>query len=537
MKKILSLLLIFPLILISLSCSQGKFDPFDEQAGLSISNLKDSVIKNVKEEKKLAKSEKEKSEAPIPNASKLIMAPPPPAIGGEKTVSFSVTDQVPLKDVLIELGRMAQIDVDLDPNISGGVILNAKNRPLKEIIDRIANLGNLRYSYQNGVLHFEKDTPFMKNYFVDYLSGGSLWTDVETNIAAILKTGTSSSSTGSDSSDKNSSSDKTSSDKSSSDKSSSKTEIASSFTSNKSAGIISIYATEKQHASVTKYLADVEKSASAQVLIEAKVVEVKLTDVYKTGVDWTLLGKNGTLTTANGYTAGGPLGYVATGVMNSDLNTSISALETFGSTRTLSSPRLHAINNQKATLNFADKLVYFTVVQSQSSSSNGSSTSIVATTKTSTKNEEKVGVQLDITPSINLRTNEITMNIRPQLSVRSEWVVDPASPTDNTGKVTIENKVPVIQTRDLTTVAKIQSGNVFVIGGLMKESTSDTDSGIPFLGRIPIIGWFFKSVSKDSAITETVIFIKATIVKSGSAADKIDRDMQNKFDTNRRKFF
>jgi MSHA biogenesis protein MshL len=536
MKKILSLLLIFPLTLISLSCSQGKFDPFDEQAGLSISNLKDGVMKNVKEEKKLAKSEKEKSEAPIPNASKLIMAPPPPAIGGEKTVSFSVTDQVPLKDVLIELGRMAQIDIDLDPNISGGIILNAKNRPLKEIIDRITNLGNLRYSYQNGVLHFEKDTPFIKNYFVDYLSGGSLWTDVETNIAAILKTGTSSSSTSSsstsDNSDKNSSSDKTSS-----DKNSSKTEITSSFTSNKSAGIISIYATEKQHASVTKYLSDVEKSASAQVLIEAKVVEVKLTDVYKTGVDWTLLGKNGTLTTANGYTAGGPLGYVATGVMNSDLNTSISALETFGSTRTLSSPRLHAINNQKATLNFADKLVYFTVVQSQSSSSNGSSTSIVATTKTSTKNEEKVGVQLDITPSINLRTNEITMNIRPQLSVRSEWVVDPASPTDNNGKVTVENKVPVIQTRDLTTIAKIQSGNVFVIGGLMKESTSDTDSGVPFLGRIPIIGWFFKSVSKDSAITETVIFIKATIVKSGSPADKIDRDMQNKFDTNRRKFF
>ncbi len=489
-------------------------------------------MKNVAEEKKLAKSEKEKSEAPIPSASKLIMAPPPPAIGGEKTVSFSVTDQVPLKDVLIELGRMAQIDVDLDPNISGGVILNAKNRPLKEIIDRIANLGNLRYSYQNGVLHFEKDTPFMKNYFVDYLFGGSLWTDVETNITAILKTGAPSSSTSSDSSDKNSSSDKTSS-----DKNSSKTEIASSFTSNKSAGIISIYATEKQHSSVTKYLADVEKSASAQVLIEAKVVEVKLTDVYKTGVDWKMLGKANNLTTTNGYTAGGPLSYVATEVMGGDLTASISALETFGSTRTLSSPRLHAINNQKATLNFADKLVYFTVVQSQSSSSNGTSTSIVATTKTSTKNEEKVGVQLDITPSINLRTNEITMNIRPQLSVRSEWVVDPASPTDNNGKVTVENKVPVIQTRDLTTIAKIQSGNVFVIGGLMKESTSDTDSGIPFLGRVPIIGWFFKSVSKDSSITETVIFIKATIVKSGSTADKIDRDMQNKFDTNRRKFF
>jgi type II secretory pathway component GspD/PulD (secretin) len=54
---------------------------------------------------------------------------------------------------------------------------------------------------------------------------------------------------------------------------------------------------------------------------------------------------------------------------------------------------------------------------------------------------------------------------------------------------------------------------------------------------MPIIGWFFKSVSKENTVTETVIFIKATIVKSSSQVDKVDRDIQEKFDTNRREFF
>ena len=74
--------------------------------------------------------------------------------------------------------------------ISGGIIVNAKNRPLKEVIDRIATLGNLRYSYKNGVLYFESDTAYTKNYFVDYLFDGKLWSDVETNITSILKSNT-----------------------------------------------------------------------------------------------------------------------------------------------------------------------------------------------------------------------------------------------------------------------------------------------------------------------------------------------------------
>ncbi len=495
--------------------------------GLTREEAFNTVMNNggssVRKKSDKADPSKTPSEVPVPKMSKLIVSPPPPVIGGDKIISFSVTDQVPLKDVLIEFGRMVQIDVDLDPGISGSIILNAKNRPLKEVIDRIATLGRLRYSYKNGVLHFENDTPYSKNYFVDYLSGGTLWTDVETNIPAVLAAEGSG----------------LSSDPSSDSSPGSIDTGAASFTSNKSAGIITVVGTDKQHRAIAKYLEDVQKYSSAQVLIEAKVIEVSLTKEYSAGVQWGS-GDGGAFSLTNGYASGGALDVVFKTIGTTDLSLSISALEKFGVTKTISSPRIHAINNQKATLNFTDKLVYFQVQQTQSNTSTtGGGTALVASTISSTKLEESVGVTLEIVPSINLKTSEITMGIKPTLSVLSEYITDPASPTaltDAAGKRVV-NKVPVIQSRTLDTSVKIQSGNILVIGGLMKDESSSTDSGVPFVERIPVLGWLFKSMSRGSGVTETVIFIKATIINSGAPTKKIDRDIQKNFDPSKRAYF
>ena len=494
-KKILCFSLALSLPIFLPSCSGGRIDPFDLDTGTTRQEAFDTVLKNRDDEKKSNKASENKSpkETPIPKLSKLIVSPPPPVVGGDKVISFSVTDQVPLKDVLIEFGRMVKIDVDIDPTISGGIILNAKNRPLKEVIDRIATLGNLRYSYNNGVLRFENDNPYTKNYFVDYLADGNVWTDVEANLTAILGTA---------------------------------------FTPNKSAGIIAVYATDKQHQKVVQYLADVDKYASAQVLIEAKVIEVNLTKEYSTGINWSRAGDSFSMT--NGYSAGGAANLIIT---TGELTASISALEKFGTSKTISSPRISAINNQKATLNFTDKLVYFKVEQTQTTTA--STSAINTTTRTSTKLEESVGILLEITPSINLKTREITMNVKPKLSVFNSWVLDPASPqdlTDTNGDKYV-NQVPVIQSREIETSAKVQSGNVLIIGGLMKDESSSADSGVPLLGRIPVLGWLFKSMSRSSGVTETVIFIKATIINSGTPANKVDRDIQNNFDPNKRKYF
>lgn len=492
---------VFPL----LSCSQGTIDPVDLSTGTSRKEYRKLLTRDrLKEKQKKASFKKQISKHPIPKISKLIIAPPPPAIGGEKRISFSVTDQAPLKDVLVELGRVANIDIDVDPSISGGVIINAKNKPLKEIIDRIATQGGLRYSFKNGVLYFQSGKSYPKNYHVDYLKDGSVWTDVETNISSLLAITQPNGAEG----------DST---------------PTASFTSNKSAGIITLYASEKQHRLIEDYLQEVEKYASAQVIIEAKIVEVTLKDEFKTGIAW---GRGETDFTGGGFDGSQPITFITNSLFGKkNLNLSISALEQFGTTKTLSSPRLHAINNQKAKLNFSDKLVYFQIENNQQVTVTTGSTPANTQTLTSSKQEENVGVELEITPAINLDTREIIMNIKPKVSVKSDDVIDPASPSG------IDNNVPVIQTREIDTIAKIKSGNIFVIGGLMKETASNSEQGVPFLQRIPILGWLFKSINKDSTITETVIFIKATIVNSSSSASGIDRKLQDSLDPNKRRFF
>ncbi|MFM7619997.1 MAG: type II secretion system protein GspD [Alphaproteobacteria bacterium] len=506
------------------SCRVADIDPFDFKSKLSRGDIKDLLL--TKPDHSKIKKNKEKEEAVIPNVTKLIISPPPPVLGGDKIVTFSVTDQAPLKDVLIELARMANIDIDIDPAISGGVIINAKNRPLKEVIDRIANQAGLRYSYKNGILYFQRDMPFMKNYYVDYIGDGSVWGDVESNISAVLTAEASSSDSGSGGAE-------------------------SSYTTNKSAGIISLFATERQHKAVEKYLQDVDKYASAQVLIEAKVVEVTLSDSFRAGINWNWLNSipksnvpysivQSSMANFDAVASAGVRPTIFTlgsstarkGLFGGSLDMTIQALEEFGTTKTISSPRIHAMNNQQASLSFQDKLIYFKIETTQSqtganSGGGGAPNNVITTSSTSTKMEENIGVEIAITPSINLKTNEVTMTVQPTLAVKSGEVKDPVNPA---------NIVPIIQTRTLSTIAKVLSGNVLVIGGLMRQDSANQDSGLPFLSRIPILGALFKVINRRSDVVETVIFIKATIVNSSTGPIKEDKDFQEKFDAGKRRY-
>jgi len=76
-----------------------------------------------------------------------------------------------------------------------------------------------------------------------------------------------------------------------------------------------------------------------------------------------------------------------------------------------------------------------------------------------------------------------------------------------------------------------------VLGGLMEDSSSNSQTGTPFISKIPVLGWFFKFVNRSSIIKETVIFIKATIINSSSQVNSVDRELQEKYDVNRREYF
>jgi len=107
---------------------------------------------------------------PIPSLQPIIAAPPPPG-ASQRLVSISVTDpNIPVRDVLLELARKVGVDIDLDPAVAGGVIITARDRPFGEVIARICDQDNLRYSLHDNVLKVEPDTMHYQIYHLDMLN-------------------------------------------------------------------------------------------------------------------------------------------------------------------------------------------------------------------------------------------------------------------------------------------------------------------------------------------------------------------------------
>lgn len=538
-------------------------DIIDPAAGLSEWDYKDHFYKRTFSEAKI-----DSSEIALPKINDLIQEPKKLNIANDKMVTLSVTDDVPLKDVLIELGRSADIDMNIDPSISGGIILRVKERPFSEVIEKIASLANLRYSADGGILKIERDTPFVRHYRLNILdiirdssssknvsssveggvggggsgggsgggvTGGSdstissqvgvsdLWSEVELGVSNIL-----SQYNATDDSESNA------------------------LSINRKTGVVSLMANQRQHEQLKEYLDYIHMSYTSQVLIEAKVLEVQLRDKYKTGIDWSLLDSDGKwgigtnfgnvgASIANGSISGAAKDAVTgvfgpTGIFGDDslsLSGAVDMVQQFGTTRTLSSPRLHAMNNEYALLSFTENYVYFEIEieQEDPEKVNGLITKPGKTTVESEVQTIPIGVMLGLQPSIDLERNEITMVIRPTITNWVKNIKDPGVAyivSQSPSASGIENLIPQVETKEVDSVLRIRSGQVMVIGGLLAEKTVNDDKGVPFISKIPVLGNAFKSVNKDTEITETVIFIKATIVP-GSGVSVEDREFYRKF--------
>lgn len=543
------------------------------------------------------------SEPDLPNVSKLMMAPKPAVIADDKLVTLSVTQDVDLKDVLVELARRAEVDMEVDPGISGKIIFSVKDRPFSEVIDRVSKMANLRYKVEDGVLKIERDTPYIVNYKMNMLNMTRKQTSavkVNTTLSGGASSGGASSSGSSGGDDSFGGGSKSLIESTSSkeddvwaavssgvsnilnqykvktDEEAALDQINRSSSSaqpgqladgvlsvNRQAGLVSVLATDRQHKEIKSYLDYVMMQQSSQVLIEAKVLEVRLNDEYHTGIDWNFLNSN--VTGLSASTKFSDLGLpqedskkiFSVGVLPAELfgfdNTSIEAslnfLETFGVTRALSSPRIQAMNNQYAVLSFAKNHIYFDLTIEQETEESGSSSD--TNKKITIESEVKsipLGVILALQPSIDVDKNEIVMNVRPTLSRLVDEIADPAvglsvaqilseSTTSDAefkaALLAVESQVPVVETREMDSILRIKSGEVMVIGGLMEDRTENEDRGVPGASEVPILGNAFKNVSKESNMVETVIFIKATIVP-GSGVSVEDKDFYKKFARDRR---
>lgn len=538
---------------------EREYDPIDRGSRLSRDDYK-----NLKHS---SETPKRKSRNELPKIASLLAPVEEPMISNDKIVSLSVSEDVPLKDVLLELARRAEIDVEIDPTITGGVLFIAKDRPFTEVISRLSEMANLRYSFKDGVLKVEKDTPFVVNYKFNIIdqsrkstggvnnsfsmstgssstsalsiqSGeGDIWKSVEMSVGSILAGSAAPTAAGAA--------------PAAAAAAAGISGGVSGISINKIAGIVSVNGSSKQQKKVKEYLDYLHMSLTSQVLIEAKVLEVSLLDEYKSGINWQTVGTENSargnfefdsaslISNASTFA----IGLAGKGLFGDgkDLNLSLNLLEKFGTARAISNPRVSTLNNQFATLSFAENKVYFDVdiEQEDDEITNGQITKRGKTTITSELKTVPLGIILGLQPSIDLEKNEILMSVRPSLTRQKSTapnvgVLFAASETgvDVSG---IDTNIPVVESREMDTVLRIGSGDVMVIGGLLEDRTDNVDVGVPYAARIPIIGNAFKSVAKQSKTIETVIFIKATIVP-GQGVSVEDRNLYNKFNQDKRPF-
>lgn len=515
-------------------------------------------------------------------------APKPRAT--QKTETYSVVvNNVKVHDLLFALARDAKLNVDIHPGINGYVTLNAIDQTLPQLLNRIAKQVDMRFEIDGPNLGVMPDTPFLRNYPIDYVnmsrdSAGSVtintqlvgvgagsgaaagatgagannsttkienkalhhfWETLIQNVKDILRetdkvlpegssetvveqagtqstSGTGAQGTGTSGSRTGSAAPSIASSPNPAMLQNSGTTVvkrttfreAASVIAHPETGIITVRATSRQHEKVQEFLDKVQISAKRQVMIEATIVEVQLSNNYQQGINWsqlaTRVGFGVSLTSA-------PV--TGTGVFsltykNDDFTSTIKLLDDFGTTKVLSSPKISVLNNQTAVLKVVDNEVYFTI---KADTSQNQTTTL--TTYTTTLHQVPVGLVMNVTPQIS-DSDMVLLNVRPSISRIIGYVQDPnpalKKTTTNNFSEDIKSEIPIIRMREMESMLRIQNGNIAVMGGLMEDALQNKDQTTPGIGRIPLIGELFTQRNDSVKKTELVIFLRPIVIRDPS---------------------
>jgi general secretion pathway protein D len=298
---------------------------------------------------------------------------------------------------------------------------------------------------------------------------------------------------------------------------------------NAETGVVTVRASARQHEKVQEFLDHVLASARRQVLVEATIAEVSLSDNYQQGIDWQYLRDKGSqVAIGQGATTqrvlpDGSFESIASTLPSAVANTIFTAafgnggftavirlLEAFGNVKILSSPKLSVLNNQTALLKVVDNRVFFTVEATETTITSGGT--VVPPTITAKPNTVAVGLVMSVTPQIGAADN-ITLNVRPTITRVTNQVLDP---TPALAVARVQNLVPEIQTREMESVMRLANGEIAVLGGLMQDELDYRDDTVPGLARLPVVGPLFQYRNDTSRKTELVIFLRPTIIRDPS---------------------
>jgi general secretion pathway protein D len=280
-------------------------------------------------------------------------------------------------------------------------------------------------------------------------------------------------------------------------------------------GTITVNATDQQHQLVQKHIDSIVNAMQRQVLIEATIVEVTLSNNYQAGIDWSRISQSGGLEFATAFRGArlatapfATLLYNRNNQRPGQIGFDLSLLEQFGRTRVLSSPKLMALNNQTALLKVVDNIVYFEVSSSASQATTGGVLQTISTTAKTVA----VGVVMSVTPQIN-EDGRVLLSVRPtvtRLRPEQPFVNDP-NPV-----LTVANPVPQIQVREMESVLQVGSAQTVILGGLMQDGVRRTRDQIPGADFIGAVGELFRFRDESVSKTELVVFLRPTVIANAS---------------------
>jgi len=289
---------------------------------------------------------------------------------------------------------------------------------------------------------------------------------------------------------------------------------------NAETGNISVRATQSQHTKVREFVDRVLSSARRQVLLEATIVEVDLSSQYQQGINWSILQTGGanagsgiSINQGSAVSSLAELTFKQFRLWNgdADLSAMLRMLESFGTLRVLSSPKISVLNNQSSILKVVDNKVYFTVTTTPGTAATAT-TPATATTYSTAATTVPIGFLMAVIPQIS-EGHEITLNLRPTITRITGFVNDP---NPDLAKAGVSNRVPEVQTREMESMMRVQSGDIAILGGLMQDSRDNTSNEIPGLNNLPSIGNLFKYRNETSKKSELVIFLRPTVLSDAS---------------------
>lgn len=306
-------------------------------------------------------------------------------------------------------------------------------------------------------------------------------------------------------------------------------------------GVIVVRAMPAELAQIEAFLHASQLALERQVIIEAKIMEVTLSNDFQAGINWaafsgsrisagqlatnTTIGKTGSITTPTiSGTAGASIGNAASTSMfgmvlrAGNFAAVLNLLEEQGKVHVLSSPRIATLNNQKAVLKVGSDDFFVTGIDTTTTSTSAGTT----TTPKITLQPFFSGISLDVTPQIN-ETDQITLHVHPMISE-----VTTSTQLIELGDSTYSLPTASSQISEMDSIVKALDGQMIALGGLIRQRAVTTDAQVPWLGGLPLIGNLFKQKSQEMQKRELVILLKPTIVQNSWGEDVIQAEARIK---------